>query len=216
LPFRIGAWLREYGIPLHAWNESFFKLCVFECGSYLRTDNCSLSRQRFDFARVLVSTSSFEVINMSEQISIDGGLVGIKIVEEWGFNLGEDVCLSDEDEKSFASSPETEKFHDDIDTNNNVDVLVDKMAKEFAEVEDENENVKGTSNGAVNLETTTSVEKHDPIVLSSAGPDSPKLASQVVAASSSTGKLVPNAESPLSFNEINPLGSPKGDALPKI
>ncbi|MCH87933.1 hypothetical protein A2U01_0008814, partial [Trifolium medium] len=35
LPYRRGAWVRLYGIPLHAWNEQFFKLCVFECGSFL-------------------------------------------------------------------------------------------------------------------------------------------------------------------------------------
>jgi len=68
---------------------------VFDCGSYLRSDNCSLASQRFDFARVLVFTSSFEVINMTDHISIDGVFVEIKIIEGWGFNLGEDVCLSE-------------------------------------------------------------------------------------------------------------------------
>jgi hypothetical protein len=48
LPFQRGAWLRVYGIPLHAWNESFFKLCVVECGRYLRSDNASLARERFN------------------------------------------------------------------------------------------------------------------------------------------------------------------------
>lgn len=38
LPFHRGAWLRVYGIPLHAWNENFFKLCVMDRGRYLRTD----------------------------------------------------------------------------------------------------------------------------------------------------------------------------------
>ena len=32
MPFQRGAWLRFYGIPLHAWNENFFKLCLFDCG----------------------------------------------------------------------------------------------------------------------------------------------------------------------------------------
>jgi hypothetical protein len=102
LPFRRGAWLRVYGVPLHTWNEYFFKLCVLECGSFLRADNCSLARQRLDYARVLVSTLSFDVINMSEQILLDGDLVDIKIIEEWGFHLGEDACLSEEDAKSVV------------------------------------------------------------------------------------------------------------------
>jgi hypothetical protein len=31
-----GAWVRIYGVPLHAWNLNFFKLCVFDCGRLLR------------------------------------------------------------------------------------------------------------------------------------------------------------------------------------
>ncbi|GAU27940.1 hypothetical protein TSUD_146550 [Trifolium subterraneum] len=30
--YRRGAWVRLYGIPIHAWNVNFFKLCVFDCG----------------------------------------------------------------------------------------------------------------------------------------------------------------------------------------
>ena len=72
LPFQRGAWVRVYGIPLQAWNENFFKLCVLDCGRYLRTDICSLNRERFDFARVLISTPSLEVLNTSDQIIVDG------------------------------------------------------------------------------------------------------------------------------------------------
>ncbi|MCI52755.1 hypothetical protein A2U01_0074001, partial [Trifolium medium] len=36
-----GAWVRLYGIPLHVWNENFFKLCVFDCGRFLREDSCT-------------------------------------------------------------------------------------------------------------------------------------------------------------------------------
>lgn len=56
LPFQRGAWIRLYGILLHAWNENFFTLCVFECGRYLKADNCSLNRERFNYARVLIAT----------------------------------------------------------------------------------------------------------------------------------------------------------------
>jgi len=41
--FQRGTCLCLYGIPIHAWNEGFFKLCVLDCGRYLRSDNCSLS-----------------------------------------------------------------------------------------------------------------------------------------------------------------------------
>lgn len=57
-----GAWVRIYDTPLHACNASFFKLCVFDCGRFLRVDNCSIAKERFDYARILVATSSLEVI----------------------------------------------------------------------------------------------------------------------------------------------------------
>jgi hypothetical protein len=40
VPFQRGAWLRLYGIWLHAWNESFFKLHVLYYGRYLQTCSC--------------------------------------------------------------------------------------------------------------------------------------------------------------------------------
>jgi hypothetical protein len=33
--FERGAWVRIYGIPVHAWNSSFFKLPVIDCGRFL-------------------------------------------------------------------------------------------------------------------------------------------------------------------------------------
>ena len=82
MPFQRGAWLRLYGIPLHVWNETFFKLCVLDCGCYLRTDSCTLDREIFDYARVLIATSSLEIINLVKKLLIDGELVEVKIIEE--------------------------------------------------------------------------------------------------------------------------------------
>ena len=62
VPFKRGSWLRLYGIQLHAWNEKFIKLYVLDCGRFLRTDCFSLNRERFDFARLLVATSSLELL----------------------------------------------------------------------------------------------------------------------------------------------------------
>jgi hypothetical protein len=82
VPFQRGAWLRLYGVPLHAWNESFFKLCTLDCGRFLRSDSCSVERDRFDYARILIATSNLEIINSSESVLVDGVMVTIKIVEE--------------------------------------------------------------------------------------------------------------------------------------
>jgi len=64
--------MRLYGIPLHAWNENSFKLCVMDCGSFLRTDDMSLDKGRFDYARVLISTPSIDIVSRVERLSIDG------------------------------------------------------------------------------------------------------------------------------------------------
>ncbi|GAU47370.1 hypothetical protein TSUD_403730 [Trifolium subterraneum] len=42
--YKRGAWVRLYGIPVHAWNVNFFKLCLFDCGMFLRADSCSADK----------------------------------------------------------------------------------------------------------------------------------------------------------------------------
>ncbi|MCI82077.1 hypothetical protein A2U01_0103351, partial [Trifolium medium] len=63
-----GAWVRLYGIPLHAWNEDFFKLCVPDCGRYLSADICTVERDRLDYARILIATPALEVVNCVEKV----------------------------------------------------------------------------------------------------------------------------------------------------
>ena len=70
--FERGAWVRIYGIPIHAWNTELFKLAIFECGIFLRLNDSTVAKDRFDYARVLLATSSLEVLNFSEIILIDG------------------------------------------------------------------------------------------------------------------------------------------------
>jgi len=102
--FQKGAWLRLYGILLHAWNESFFKLCVLYCGRFIHSDSCSVEKERLDYALVFIVTSSFEIINCSEALLIDGEMK-VNIIEEWGFNIGDDACLYDvEDGSNDAQS----------------------------------------------------------------------------------------------------------------
>jgi len=138
VPFHRGAWLRVYGVPVHAWSEDCFKLCVLDCGRYLRTDGCTLNRERFDYARVLVATSSLDIVNVTDSILIDGVEVNIKMCEEWGFNLGDDTCLYDVEEGSNSSNDDG---HTDLprdpDAVNNVDTLVDNLVNEL--IADEND-----------------------------------------------------------------------------
>jgi hypothetical protein len=147
-----------YGIPIHAWNENFFKLCVLDCDSFLRTDNCSLNRERFDYARVLVSTTSLDVVNVTEQLIVDGTSVDIKIVEEFGFNIADDVCLYDVDDNSESDNQEHADMYEDIAADKNVDMLADKIVQDLVDMEDLNttdvngllpENVAITASAAV-------------------------------------------------------------------
>jgi len=73
-----------------------------DCETYLRLDDTSLDKGRFDYARVLISTPSLDIVSCVDNLLIDGKLVEIKIIEEWGFNIGEVACLfeDDEDQKS--------------------------------------------------------------------------------------------------------------------
>jgi len=79
----------------------------------------------------LISTSSLEVVNVIEQLIVDGVLVDIKIVEEWGFTLGEDACLVEEDDMSVSVTQEIAANYDDLGVN--TDCLTAKLAKEVEE-----------------------------------------------------------------------------------
>lgn len=74
---------------MHAWNLDFFKLCVY--------DNMTLDKGWVDYARVLISTSSLDVIKTSATLLVDGEFFDFQITEEGGFSLGEDGCLSNDE-----------------------------------------------------------------------------------------------------------------------
>ncbi|XP_045797610.1 uncharacterized protein LOC123891756 [Trifolium pratense] len=136
--YRRGAWVCLYGVPLHAWNEQFFQLCVFESGRFLRTDCCSVGKNRLDFARVLIATPELDLIKSSVTALVDGIQVEIKIVEEWGYSMGEDSCLIDEESESEESQADCGEGHVDPEVYRSVDMLVERF-KEGLEEEEPNE-----------------------------------------------------------------------------
>jgi hypothetical protein len=167
VPFQRGAWLRLYGVPLHAWNESFFKLCTLDCGRFLRSDSCSVERDRFDYARILIATSNLEIINSSESVLVDGVMVTIKIVEEWGFNIGDDACLYEEGEGSDGEQAQQEDCRVEQDVDVNADALVDKIVQELVESEgnhkliDDIELQAGSNFNSRKLDSNPSQKTHD-------------------------------------------------------
>jgi hypothetical protein len=88
---------------LNAWNVDFFKLCVFDCGRFLRADSCSAEKDRLDFARVLIATSELDIVTTTEKVLVDGVVEEIRIVEAWGYAMGEDTCLFEEENMSEPS-----------------------------------------------------------------------------------------------------------------
>ncbi|MCH84604.1 sulfate transporter, partial [Trifolium medium] len=63
-------------------------------------DSCTAEKDRLDFARVLIATSDLEIVNRVETVLVDGTMVEVKIMEEWGYALGEDTCLFEDDRDS--------------------------------------------------------------------------------------------------------------------
>jgi len=130
-----GAWLRVYGIPMHAWNINFFNLCVAKCGRFIRVDECTSDKARLDYARILISTTSLEVLNTTTEFLIDGCIFTIKLIEEWRCHLGEDAFLSEEviDVPSIYKDDGSVRSEDfDIDeAQGDVDVLLQDINKEW-------------------------------------------------------------------------------------
>ena len=100
---------------------------------------------------------------MYENIIVDGEMVEIKILEEWGFNLGDDVCLYDEDVKSDNSSQGNVDVHEEFEMDNNVEIMADKIVKDLVEADDGiNKDTDGVSKDDVETTTSIAVFNNDP------------------------------------------------------
>jgi len=109
---------------------------------------------------------------MSENIIVDGEMVEIKILEEWGFNLGDDVCLYDEDAKSDNSSQGNVDIHEEFEMDNNVEIMTDKIVKDLVEADDGiNKDTDGVSKDDV--ETMDTIEGFNNDAHSMGSQDSP-------------------------------------------
>jgi len=57
---------------------------------------------------------------------VDGILVELKTIEEWGFNLGEYACLFEEDNESNTSNSYHNEVHQGEDVSDTVDLIVER------------------------------------------------------------------------------------------
>jgi len=156
-----GAWVRIYGVPLHAWNLNFFKLCVCDSGRLMQVDEFTLEKERLDFARVLVATSSLKVINVIAKVVVDGVLMDFKVVEEWGFSLGEDACLGDEEVEHKVDRSDTVESHEELAGEGDVVEFLNKLSEDWQE--ERREGLEFCSNGTrkdIHTDASFSPKKH--------------------------------------------------------
>lgn len=102
------------------------------CGRYICSDECTVEKARLDFARVLISTHLLEIINSSIEVFIDGHNFLLKLVEEWGCNLGEDVFLSEDvsDTRTEALSHQNDALEME-DYQGDLDALVADLSNDW-------------------------------------------------------------------------------------
>jgi hypothetical protein len=99
-----------------------------DCGRFLRSDSYTVGKERLDFARVLIATIELAIVKKVKQLLVVGSLVEVQIIEEWGFDLGDDACLLEDDVASKASHPADNEYLGDPEASNQLDMFVDQFA----------------------------------------------------------------------------------------
>nr|ABN08666.1 RNA-binding region RNP-1 (RNA recognition motif) [Medicago truncatula] len=126
--YEMGAWVRCYGVPLHAWNDIFFLELAATCGRLLKIDDVTVNKDRMDYARFLIATPDLKELNYVAQFVIDGRLYPIRFIEDLEFGLAEDACLAEfeDDNNSQCSVPECMPQDEPL-----IDALVHHIQEDF-------------------------------------------------------------------------------------
>ena len=82
-----GAWIRCYGVPLHAWNDIFFLELASTRGRLLKIDDTTVNKEKLDYARFLIATFELKELNYVVQFLIDGRVYPIRVIEDLEFVL---------------------------------------------------------------------------------------------------------------------------------
>jgi len=98
----------------------------------MRVDLSTVDRERFDYARILIATSSLDIIKAAINV-FDDITVNIKLVEVWGFSLGKDVCLFEEESVCDANDNGDEHGFQGRDNDERVVDLVDNLVNDISE-----------------------------------------------------------------------------------
>lgn len=75
-------WVRCQGVPLQAWCSEFFEMVVVGFGRFVSLDYRTMNGKRFDIARILLRTTSWETINQIVKVPVNDLFFNIRVIEE--------------------------------------------------------------------------------------------------------------------------------------
>ncbi|MCH90768.1 DUF4283 domain protein, partial [Trifolium medium] len=87
------AWLKCYGVPVHAWGTDLFRSLAFKFGRFVDVDDNTKQMQRCDFARVKVVTGVTKLIDSFMVVKVQGQRFDIRVMEENGGWTEEGRCF---------------------------------------------------------------------------------------------------------------------------
>ncbi|XVE69095.1 hypothetical protein DITRI_Ditri09bG0122900 [Diplodiscus trichospermus] len=77
-PKKIALWVKLEGIPLDTWHPEFFMFLANRWGTFIKMDDQSFFKKKFDFARILVLVGSKDDIPFIVNVKFKG--ISIKIL----------------------------------------------------------------------------------------------------------------------------------------
>jgi hypothetical protein len=155
-----GAWIRCYGVPLIAWNSIFFAELVESQGRLLLIDECTVSKQRMGFARILIVTTSMKEINVSVKVRINNIETNISIIEDPGFDFAKDACLVEEEDDNDSQFSLHTGMQDDDPF---IEEFVQHLQEDWANSLNNNNNNEVNKGGCNSGKQASSTAKKDQI-----------------------------------------------------
>ena len=73
-------WMKVLGIHIHVWDEAFFKKLGALFGNFLDFDDDTISRKRFDVARIHVLTDIMGLIDEMVKLVVVGAQFKVWVV----------------------------------------------------------------------------------------------------------------------------------------
>ncbi|KAK8564071.1 hypothetical protein V6N12_036202 [Hibiscus sabdariffa] len=92
---KLKIWVNLEGFPIDAWHESIFISITSKWGSFVKLDEDTACKNRFDIAKVLVSVSLISDIPQQVDISVNGVVHSVKVTT---MEFEDDRCWIDHDQ----------------------------------------------------------------------------------------------------------------------